>query len=224
LGAQVELHFLDAPLAELRRRLVERKAELGERTLHVEVDALELWSTWLERPGADELGLVIEPATPEDVAALPAVERDASTLFAEWPEPLALPGEPSDLDELAEAQRAGRLWVARAASGDVAGFAQADLVAGEPHLEELDVARAYSRLGIGRRLLDAVKAWARAQGHRSLTLTTFRDLPWNAPFYARCGFRVLAAEDLSPALRAVVDDETARGLDPKQRVVMRGAV
>jgi hypothetical protein len=41
------------------------------------------------------------------------------------------------------------------------------------------------------------------------------------PFYARLGFEVVSAAQLSPALLAVVEDETRRGLDPTRRVVMR---
>ena len=54
-----------------------------------------------------------------------------------------------------------------------------------------------------------------------VTLTTFRDVPWNMPFYARLGFTVISAAQLSPALRARVQDEARRGLDPLTRVAMR---
>jgi len=41
------------------------------------------------------------------------------------------------------------------------------------------------------------------------------------PFYARLGFGVVPPEQLSAALRTVVDDERRRGLDPSRRVVMQ---
>jgi hypothetical protein len=63
--------------------------------------------------------------------------------------------------------------------------------------------------------------WAVSNGYESVTLTTFRDPPWNMPFYARLGFEVVPREELSSALRAVVDDESRRGLDASHRVVMR---
>jgi hypothetical protein len=40
------------------------------------------------------------------------------------------------------------------------------------------------------------------------------------PFYARLGFEIVVADDLPPALRAIAEDETRRGLDPLRRVVM----
>jgi hypothetical protein len=65
-----------------------------------------------------------------------------------------------------------------------------------------------------------VCAWADASGHREITLTTFRDVAWNAPFYARLGFAVVDRDDWPPAIAAIVADETTRGLDPATRVVM----
>jgi GNAT superfamily N-acetyltransferase len=53
-----------------------------------------------------------------------------------------------------------------------------------------------------------------------VTLTTFRDVPWNMPFYERLGFREIPHDQLSARLRGVVHDETRRGLDPVRRVVM----
>ena len=67
----------------------------------------------------------------------------------------------------------------------------------------------------------AVCDWAAASGYASLTLTTFCAVRWNMPFYAGLGFLEVPADALTPALAAVVADETARGLDPRARVVMR---
>lgn len=115
----------------------------------------------------------------------------------------------------------GRLWVALA--DDVAvGFAHVELIEREAaHLEEIDVVPAHGRRGLGTALVLRVCDWAARQGYASVSLTTFRDVPWNMPFYARLGFEVVPRERCSAALRAVVDDETRRGLDPARRVVMR---
>jgi hypothetical protein len=59
------------------------------------------------------------------------------------------------------------------------------------------------------------------RGIRALTLTTVAEVPWNAPSYARCGFRVRPDSELSPALRAVKDREVAHGLHRWPRVCMR---
>jgi len=119
-----------------------------------------------------------------------------------------------------EAIDAGLLWVAVSDARPV-GFAHAKLLeAGRAHLDELDVHPDHGRRGVGRRLVGAVCDWAAASSLDAVTLSTFRAPPWNAPFYASMGFRVLADHELTPALRRVVAQETRRGLDPTQRVVM----
>jgi GNAT superfamily N-acetyltransferase len=166
-------------------------------------------------------GYAIEPARAEDLPALGAVEQAANALFEGTGLLPAVDDDFTHPQEFAEAQTAGRLWVARAPDGEPVGFALVELQGGQPHLEEMDVMPAHGRRGLGRALLEAVFAWGRDAGYAQLTLTTFRELPWNAPFYARAGFDVIPPEDLSPTLAARVREEAARGLDPTKRVVMR---
>ena len=162
----------------------------------------------------------IAPARVRDIGALGEIERAAAALL-EGHAPRAVIDEVTDESELLEAQRAGLLWVALLDDEPV-GFALVSLLGhGSPHLEEIDVHPRQGRRGVGAALVRAVCDWASRAGHVEVTLTTFRSLPWNMPFYARLGFREVAADEVSPEVRAVVEDETARGLDPARRVVMR---
>jgi GNAT superfamily N-acetyltransferase len=162
---------------------------------------------------------VIVLARPHDVPALPAIELAAARLF-EGLLPASLMEETTDVGELAAAQAASLLWVALVDDAPV-GFAHVALRNdGVPHLEEIDVHPAHGRRGLGAGLVRAVCAWADASGHREITLTTFRDVAWNAPFYARLGFELVDAGDWPPAIAAIVAGEAARGLDPAKRVVM----
>jgi GNAT superfamily N-acetyltransferase len=164
---------------------------------------------------------VIEPAREDDLAKLPRIEIAANALFAGQAVAGVVANDATGMDELAHAHAAGLLWVARAPNGEPIGFALCELVDAAVHLEEIDVDPAHGRRGIGRALLDAVVDWAERAGRPAVTLTTFRDVPWNAPFYERSGFRVLAAGELGQGLAALVREEAARGLDPSERVVMR---
>lgn len=162
----------------------------------------------------------ITTARPGDVVHIPAIELAAAQLLSGHAPESAL-NETTELDVLHEAQRHGRLWVALATDAPV-GFAHAELI--EPataHLEEVDVDPAHGRRGLGTRLVLTLCEWAMSHGYEAVTLTTFRDVPWNMPFYARLGFEVVAGSELTPALRAIVDNEARRGLDPARRVVMR---
>ena len=99
---------------------------------------------------------------------------------------------PEDLPALAAVERyhaEGFVAIAEHARDGIVGFVVARPLGGCAHIQEMDVHPNHGRLGLGRRLLDMALAWARGAGYRQVTLTTFRDVAWNAPFYARCGFR-----------------------------------
>jgi GNAT superfamily N-acetyltransferase len=162
----------------------------------------------------------ITAARPEDLSRLPAIELAAARLL-EGHAPASVLCETTSLDVLQRAQREGRLWVALADDVPV-GFAHVEVIEPEAaHLEEIDVHPDHGRRGLGAQLIRAVCQWAARTGYGAVTLTTFRDLPWNAPFYARLGFDVVTPAHLSAPLRAIVEDEMRRGLDPARRVVMK---
>jgi ribosomal protein S18 acetylase RimI-like enzyme len=166
--------------------------------------------------------IVIRPATIDDVPEIQATEVAATERFRELQDPRiarsadAPPYWTAGLEKASIEQRA---WVAVDDVGSIIGFAVAWVVDGEGHLDELAVAPAYGRRGVGRALVDRVVAWTAAQGLESITLTTFRDVPWNAPYYEKLGFHVVAT--LTPALQALVDQQATWGLEPSVRVVMR---
>jgi GNAT superfamily N-acetyltransferase len=163
----------------------------------------------------------IDPSRADDLPKLPALERAANVLFEGRGLAGVVAGDVTSLEELSYAHAAGLLLVARADDGEPIGFALLEIIDGDVHLEEIDVHPAHGGRGVGRALLDAVVRFARHAGHRAVTLTAFRDVPWNAPFYASAGFREVAPDELREGLAAVVRDEAARGLDPAQRVTMR---
>lgn len=159
-------------------------------------------------------------ARPHDLPLIPAIELAAAQLLTGHA-PAAVLRETTSPFELRKARRGGRLWVALADEAPV-GFAH--VVVHErnvAHLEEVDVHPDHGRRGVGRQLVQTVCAWATSHGLDAVTLTTFRDVPWNMPFYARLGFEPVDPDAVGAELRAVVDDEARRGLDPAKRVVMR---
>ena len=163
----------------------------------------------------------IRPARTSDLPWLPDIERAAAALFA-----------PYGLDELfstlhtppavfAEGLAADQLWVAANSLDQPVGFALVDVIGANAHLDELDVHPDHARRGLGTRLVQAVCGWARESGYPAVTLTTLDYIPWNAPFYARLGFRILAPHELSPELHHVLAEEIAHGLPAQGRVAMR---
>lgn len=88
------------------------------------------------------------------------------------------------------------------------------------HVAEVDVAPDHAGHGLGRRLIDRVASWASERGARQLTLTTYRDVPWNMPYYARLGFVECALSELGSAHHDVWEGQRAMGLEMERRVVM----
>ena len=163
----------------------------------------------------------IRPGREADISSLPNIERAAAQLFhqIEWETEL-------DLDEvLSEEQHrgyleVGRLWVAADEDDLPVGFAVASIIDGHAHLDEIDVHPEHARQGIGRRLIEVVCTWARDAGYDTITLTTERYVPWNAPYYARLGFVEIPEAELTDGLQTILDDEVAIGLNRETRVAM----
>lgn len=168
-------------------------------------------------------GYSIGLARSDEVAHLPAIEKMSGDLFPLEDLPRVLRehgGLPLSFFE--EARLARRLWVARPPErADPVGFAAVILLDASAHLHQLSVVPAHGRQGLGRALVLAAARWAWQEGFASLTLTTFRHLAFNGPFYASLGFEPLPVVLQGPEIRAALAREAENGLDPEKRVAMR---
>jgi GNAT superfamily N-acetyltransferase len=164
-------------------------------------------------------GYSIVRAHHRHLRALPAIELDAAQMLRGHA-PESVLRETTDMRTLSDAADHGRLWVALAGERPV-GFALVKMLADDlPHLDELDVEPSHGRRGVGTALVRAVCDWATVDGYAMLTLSTFRAVAWNLPFYARLGFVEIPSHLLRPELAAVVSEETSRGLASETRAVM----
>ena len=165
------------------------------------------------------LNITVRPTRPGDVTALPAIERAAGERFRDYPELARLAeGDVISAEQHLDYAERGLSWLALANDQPV-GFILAELHASSLFIVELSVHLDWQGKGIGRRLIACVADQARKRGLASLTLTTFRDVPWNAPFYARLGFEMITT--LTPELREKREEETAHGLAYDARCAMR---
>jgi GNAT superfamily N-acetyltransferase len=163
----------------------------------------------------------IRVVRPAELPVLQDIERAAGEAFRDIGMPQIAEDEPLPLQVLAGYQQAGRAWVAADSTDMAVGYLIADVVDGNLHIEQVSVHPRCARHGVGRRLLDHLADHAMATGVPALTLTTFADVPWNGPYYTRCGFVTLNASDLTPGLRAIRRREATHGLDRWPRVCMR---
>lgn len=168
----------------------------------------------------------IRLATYDDVPMLADIERAAGLLFLDIAMPDIAYDEPLPESILQGGVDSGLLWVAvedGAYSVPVA-YLLAEVLDASIHVEQVTVHPDYARQRIGSRLIDTCETWAAERGYQWVTLTTFRDVAWNAPWYRRIGFTRIPDDEMTDALRALVARERVSGLDRWPRLVMRRAI
>ena len=157
----------------------------------------------------------IRGAETADLAFLQEIERAAATLFP--PGCLPDPNDARPMEELETAKDNDLLLVAVWEEA-IVGFAMSKEYESFLHLAEIAVHPDFGRRGIGTQLVLAVIQQAVRRHLSGVTLTTFQDIPWNAPFYAKVGFRILHRCELSSMLRGILTREESLGM--KNRVAM----
>lgn len=162
----------------------------------------------------------IRPARASDLPYLPAIEHAAAQRFGNTPYAFIVDHEGMSLTSFEHHFAHNRVWVAVDQRDQPVGFAVARLLDDNVYLHEIDVAPAHGRRGLGRRLIAAVIDWASSHQVAAVTLSTFDNVAWNAPYYASLGFRPLLHEELGPGLQEVRQHEAADGLDMNHRICM----
>lgn len=103
----------------------------------------------------------------------------------------------------------------------VVGFVCAELAVKDLHVWLLAVQREWQAKGVGRKLMGTVMDYARRNGYKSVTLTTFREVPWNDTFYRSLGFAVLDQENIDSRLKQILDEEVEHGIPGDLRCAMQ---
>ena len=164
----------------------------------------------------------IRRARPSDLRRIAAVEDAGAAMYAEHFGDRLVPALTAKAPSGAERDGVGFL-LAAVDDRRLVGFAHVvphDLHA---HLEQLSVLPAYQRQGVGTALVRETMEEARWAGHERMSLCTYRDVPWNGPFYAALGFTEV--ERLAPFQVDLRAHEHALGLDgPGVRVVREQAL
>jgi GNAT superfamily N-acetyltransferase len=154
-------------------------------------------------------GVLIRLAQPAELPYLQQIEIASGEPFRDVGMSEIAEDAPMSLEDLGTHE----VWVAIGAEGVPVAFIAVGDVDGATHVHQVSVHPSHARQGIGAALIEHV-----TRPERAVTLTTFRDVPWNGPYYERLGFQ--AVTDVSPGLAEIMRDEASRGLDPSTRVAM----
>lgn len=158
-----------------------------------------------------------------DVEHLPLVERSASQAFKSLPS-LSWIADNSVMPTREHKRLLAKSlsWTALDSSSEtICGFINAEIIEGEFHIGEVSVSKAYQKKGIGSKLLKTALTHAKSLGLSTATLTTFTDVPWNAPYYQRLGFIILPADRLPQYLEQKLQEDKTSGLPLDRRCAMR---
>ena len=161
--------------------------------------------------------MIIRLTVEIDVPLFARIERSAATLFLDTDRAWVAGEEPTDHEHHDRAIAEGLRWVAVAGSEPV-GFLLGQLVDASLYVAELAVASAHQRRGAARLLMATAETHAREIGAVTISLATYRDLPWNAPFYRRLGFDEPCV--LPPYLAEQLHAQAKRGYDAALRCGM----
>lgn len=162
----------------------------------------------------------IRLARAEDAEDFHRVEEDAATLLREEPSLAGIPAPPSESAEHYRALIAKGHCLVATVEETVVGFAACGALKREIHLHELSVERAQQGKRIGATLLEAVAIDAKNAGMRAITLNTYRDIPWNGPFYARHGFVEIENFEGRPHLLQSLEAAVKLGMPRERRCAM----
>ena len=160
-------------------------------------------------------GYRIVRRTPEYDASLLAIENRAAELFRAHGYPQVADSPFPDVAAIRNLFAGRDVRVAADASGP-AGFIVSAPLGPYLHIHELSVDPAHGRRGIGAALVEHVSQAASEGRFDGVSLTTFRDVPFNEPFYVKLGF----AEAHHPLLLERLAIETPDGVDPASRIAM----
>ncbi|MGE3945657.1 MAG: GNAT family N-acetyltransferase [Blastocatellales bacterium] len=156
-----------------------------------------------------------------DLRILNDIENAASELFQNTKYALEVDQDPLPIAFLRKQSEKGLIWVAVDDKDRPVGFAVAIILDNFAHLHEISVHPKHGRRGLGRRLVNVVIQFAIKSKLSGVTLSTFRDIVWNAPFYRKLGFCEMSDDELESGLKEIRMKESELGLPLSDRVIMK---
>jgi GNAT superfamily N-acetyltransferase len=167
-----------------------------------------------------ESGYTIRSARVEELTLLAHIEQSAAIRFLDTPYAFLVDAKLLPLDFMQQRFQVGQVWVVADRRDVVIGYAVTREVDDTLYLQEIDIEPKHGQKGLGYSLVDTVRSWAKLSGYSVMSLSTFRDIPWNAPFYSKLGFRILDESELTAGFQQIRLQEREAGLPISQRVIM----
>lgn len=149
------------------------------------------------------------------------MEHDADQLFGSHGFPQIAEEEPRDVGEFIEFYTGNHMTVAVAGNVRPVGFSALRVAGADAWLGAMAVARSHGGKGIGAALLKSAIETACLMNCDAVWLSTFRAVPFNAPFYLRHGFVEISLADASSEMASKFHHEVPKDTDSSLRMLMR---
>ncbi|KAH6676574.1 putative acetyltransferase [Halenospora varia] len=163
----------------------------------------------------------IRGARPSDIPLLEHVERSAAEIFRAVGLDHLPDGDMMNPSVLAKMAAMNHLWIAVNDWDQPIGFLGGHDIDGKFHLAEVSVAHEFQGRGVGRALMATMVEQTQREGYKAITLTTFRSVPWNGPWYRKLGFSEMDEKNVGHHYLSILENEAEHGLDRSSRCVMQ---
>ena len=163
----------------------------------------------------------IRKARKDDLPLLGPIERSAAELFRTVGLDFLTYGPTMDESLLSAMSISNHLWVAVNEVDQPIGFAGGEELAGNFHIAEISVSQDAQGKGVGKALMGELMRQAKEEGYPAVTLTTYRNLPWNGPWYHKLGFSEMKVDEMEEKYATIWDSEAQHGHDMNLRCIMR---
>lgn len=156
----------------------------------------------------------------QELEALASVERSAAEKYRLFGQGHLIDGSTMPYDRLKAMFKEGHVWVALDIYGPI-GYVCGENIDGSFHVAEISVAYEFQGVGIGKKLMNTMIEDVIKERFRSITLTTFRDIFWNAPWYTKFGFYEVNPKLVGGSFENLLEEEEINlRLDRRFRLLM----
>jgi uncharacterized protein YuzE len=162
---------------------------------------------------------VIERGVASQVPRLREIERAAGARFRTVGMDSIADAEVTPASILEARAMSEQLYVAIDPAGTVAGFLIWSAKDHLAYIEEVSVHPDHAGHRLAARMIDQLAEDVKGR-HAALTLATFRDVQWNAPYYARLGFVELPQKRIGLQHQISWQEQAKHGLDMTRRLFM----
>lgn len=162
----------------------------------------------------------IRLATTDDVPKVAPLEAAAAEVYRTIGMDAIADDAPIAESLLLQAVEEQRLWVA-VEYGELRAYLLGDFLPESLHIDQVTVHPDAARRGIGALVIESASSDERAKERGCVTLTSFANVPWNAPYYERIGFMDIAESEWPAGIAEKVAEDQENGISRWPRVVMR---